>query len=181
MELDDGRNPRVAPRAFGTRAPRDLRLAPLLPQLLHPLLLHGVLGLGPLAEGNRLDGPPRHQHAPGHDGHRRGVAQHAASSGLLRRGGRTLHSRSGIPGLVADEQPRRVGRPQPRAVVRRPRGAATPNPGAYALLRHGTGAPRIFGDGTPRRRRASGRRGLRQRDMERIRASGVPAAHVAAI
>ena len=34
---------------------------PLLPELLHILILHGLLGLGPVGTGTRLDGSPRYQ------------------------------------------------------------------------------------------------------------------------
>ena len=42
---------------IGHRAPHVEGYVEILPQLLYVVLLDGFLGLGPLAGGNRLDGP----------------------------------------------------------------------------------------------------------------------------
>lgn len=56
--------------------------ASLLPELLYPLLLHGFLGLGAMATGNRLDGPTWYQPAPDHHWHILRVAKRTYTTRL---------------------------------------------------------------------------------------------------
>ena len=61
---------------------------------------------------------PRHQPMSGGGRLRRTVAQRPAPPRILRYRCRGLHSRTRIPGLVADEQSRRLGRSQSILMVR---------------------------------------------------------------
>src|SRR5262249_10851126 len=75
---------RIEPPAPGSVAgaeqnPRGVSLrASRLFQLLHIQLLDAVLGLGPLAAGDRLDGAARHEHAAGDHGTGGGLAKYAS-------------------------------------------------------------------------------------------------------
>ena len=61
---------------------RDESTLALRLQLLHVLLLYGILGLEAMADGIGLDGPSRHQYAFGRSWSRMRLAQHAPAHGL---------------------------------------------------------------------------------------------------
>ncbi len=119
MEQSDGRSGQRHPAPpRGSGDPHESRRLPLLSQLLHLLLLHVDLYMGALAAGDRLDGAPRHQStAPDHRARRRVEAYAHIRLRLHPRGGRCLHCRAMLSGLVGNEQPRGLGWSQSRLVV----------------------------------------------------------------
>ena len=150
-------------------------------QLLHLLLLHGVLGLATLAGGDRLAGPARGEHAAGHCRYGMCVEEHAPENGLYGRGGGTVHCRSGIPRMVGDEQSRRLGRPAATVMVQPAGSPAEKHPEAYEAARHGARTARLQRNDATRRKAEDGTRCHGRRHMERICTSGKPHAHRQAV
>ena len=90
----------------------------ILSELLHILVLHEHMDLGTLAAGTGLYGPSRHQHAAADNRSGRGVAQSADQGFRLHKGSsRRIHCRTLLSGMVGHEQPRGMGRQEPRLVV----------------------------------------------------------------
>ena len=110
MEQPHGHTPVFTTRLCRRDPHRQCPLA-LLPQLLYLQLLHGLLGLGTLAAGTRLDGAAWREHAVGR--RRDGVCvERGAGEGLrlYARGRQHLRLGQCLLRLVLHEQPHRLGR-----------------------------------------------------------------------
>ena len=145
MELPYGHTTYHVTHLCRRNAHGQCRLA-LLSQFLHLQLLHGLLGLGTLATGTRLDGTPWHQHAAGH--HRHGVCvEGGADEGLwlYARRGQHFRLRQRLLRLVLHEQPHGMGRPATRELVRPATDVGTQDFPTHERLRYAACHSRVCG------------------------------------
>ena len=85
MEQHDCRTAGKLAESFYSGTQGNQPLLTLRFQLLHLFLYHGLLGLGTLGKGNRLDGTARHQLTAGSSRSGMRVEKHARKIRLLKR------------------------------------------------------------------------------------------------
>ena len=156
---------------------RDRPETALRLQLLHFFLLHGLLGLEPMAEGDRLDGPARREHAPGCRWRGMRMEEHAPETGLYRRGDWQVYRRSRLHGLVGDEQPGGMGRSAAPLLVQAAGDAPEEDTRRHAGMGHAPRTAGLLRHDAPRRQGEVGTQRERRRTLERIPTPGQPVAH----
>ena len=102
------------------------------------------------------DGLARHQPAPGDGRDRCGLEECLAGFGLYRKGSRRFHCRAGFSGMVADEQPGRMGRTESGKLVCPSGKASETYPEADARVRHPSRIAGLLGHGTAQREGETG-------------------------